>query len=323
MPLFDLPLDQLHHYQPARNEPADFDQFWSQTLDEAAQHPLSAAVTHCDSGLAMVDVYDVTFAGYNGDRVNAWLIAPKTGQPNGCVVKYIGYHGGRGFAHSHLLWAAAGWTTVVMDTRGQGGSATSSHGHTGDPHGTTDAQAPGMLTKGIDSPYNYYYRRVIVDALRMIDVAGQHPSVDSERIATVGHSQGGGLAQAVAAMHPRVKAASIDVPFLNDFRRAAEISTTGPYPELVQYLSSRRDDEHNVFTTLSYFDGVNFASRGTVPAQYSAALMDTTCPPSTVFGAYNHWKGPKHIEVWPWNGHESGAEWHVNNQLEFLRAHLG
>jgi cephalosporin-C deacetylase len=45
----------------------------------------------------------------------------------------------------------------------------------------------------------------------------------------------------------------------------------------------------------------------TAPAWLSAALMDPTCPPSTVFGAYHELAGPKSIEVWPYNGHEGGG----------------
>jgi len=29
--------------------------------------------------------------------------------------------------------------------------------------------------------------------------------------------------------------------------------------------------------------------------------MDTICPPSTVFAAYNHWQGPKDIRVYRYN----------------------
>ncbi|KPC72196.1 acetyl xylan esterase, partial [Thermoactinomyces vulgaris] len=72
------------------------------------------------------------------------------------------------------------------------------------------------------------------------------------------------------------------------------------------------------FATLDYFDGVNFAARGTAPALYSVALMDDVCPPSTVFAAYNRWQGEKQITVWPWNGHEGGGILQRAEQLKFL-----
>lgn len=323
MPLFDLPLPQLRQYRPDRHEPTDFDEFWSRTLDETRSHGLDTAFVEVDVQLPLVNVFDVTFAGYGGDPISAWFISPKTSRAVGCVVKYLGYHGGRGHPHTHLVWPAAGWAVLVVDTRGQGASTTGSHGATADPHGTDGPQVPGMLTKGIASAEGYYYRRVIADAVRAVDVAASHPHVDPARIVTAGHSQGGGLAQAAAALHDGVSAALIDAPFLTLFRRAAEIATTGPYGEIVHYLAAQRDREEDVFATLSYFDGVNFAARGRVPALYSTALMDTVCPPSTVFAAYNHWTGDKDIDVWRWNGHECGAAWQIDNQLRFINEHSG
>jgi cephalosporin-C deacetylase-like acetyl esterase len=39
-----------------------------------------------------------------------------------------------------------------------------------------------------------------------------------------------------------------------------ENATAGPYPEIAQYLAVHRGHERQVFETLSYFDGVNFAA---------------------------------------------------------------
>jgi len=73
-----------------------------------------------------------------------------------------------------------------------------------------------------------------------------------------------------------------------------------------------------VFNTLAYFDGMHFAPRATSPALFSVALMDDTCPPSTVFAAYNQYAGPKEITVWPYNGHEGGETFQSIEKLRFL-----
>ena len=318
MPLFDLPLDRLREYLPRRDEPTDFDTFWQRTFAEAATVDLDPRFRRVDGPLRHVVVEDVRFTGWGGDPVNGWLILPPGDDPVGCVVKYLGYGRGRGFPHSHLAWPVAGWAVLVVDTRGQGAASTEAHGATADPHGISGPQVPGMLTNGISSPETYYYRRVITDAMRAVDTAAAHPRVDTTRLVTAGHSQGGALSQAVGAMHERVRASLIDEPFLTHFRRAAEIASAGPYPELVEYLASQRDQEERVFTTLSYFDGMNFASRARTPAYYSVSLMDEVCPPSTVFAGHNHWAGPKQIQVWPWNGHEGGQNWHLARQLDWL-----
>ncbi|MER7499284.1 acetylxylan esterase [Nonomuraea pusilla] len=319
MPLFDLPIEQLRSYLPDRDEPADFDDFWQRTLTEAAAFDLAPEFKPYDLPFTTVDVFDVSFAGWGGHRINGWFLAPRGVEgPVPCVVHYIGYSGGRGFPKDHLVWPASGYAVLVMETRGHGGANINSPGSTPDPHGSASPQAPGMMTRGILDPDDYYYRRVFTDAVRAVDVAAGHPAVDAGRIVVEGGSQGGGIAQAVAALRPDVKAALIDVPFLTHFRRAVEITAADPYQELVRFLATQRDRADDVFRTLSYFDGLNFAARGRVPALYSVALMDDVCPPSTVFAAYNHWQGPKEITVWPWNRHEGGGGFQTEEQLRYL-----
>jgi cephalosporin-C deacetylase len=324
MALFDMPLERLREYRPDRDEPADFDGFWKSTLAEAAGHPLTPSFTPYDAALSTVEVFDTTFAGWGGHPISAWLLLPVgVAGPAPCVVQYIGYGGGRGLPVDHLVWPVAGFATLVVDTRGQGGQHPNSPGSTAAPHGGQNMQAPGMMTRGILDPEHYYYRRVFTDAVRAVDVAAGHPAVDAGRIVVAGGSQGGGIAQAVAALRPTVAAALIDVPYLTHFRRAVEITDRDPYQEIVRFLSTQQESAEQVFRTLSYFDGLNFAARGEVPALYSVALMDWICPPSTVFAAYNLWAGRKDITVWPWNGHEGGGSRQREIQLRHLRGLFG
>ena len=70
-----------------------------------------------------------------------------------------------------------------------------------------------------------------------------------------------------------------------DFARAVAITDNRPYREIAEYLAGWRDHTEAAFRTLSYVDGVNLAKRAVAPALFSVALMDLTCPPSTVLGA--------------------------------------
>jgi cephalosporin-C deacetylase len=51
--------------------------------------------------------------------------------------------------------------------------------------------------------------------------------------------------------------------------------------------------------------------------------MDDICPPSTVFASFNHYAGPKEIEVYPYNGHEGGGAHQVARALEFAETVRG
>jgi cephalosporin-C deacetylase len=316
---FDLPLEQLKTYQPVRPEPSDFETFWKETLAQARQTPLNARFVPVDYGLQTVETFDVTFNGYSGQPVKGWFLLPRQRSgPLACVVEYIGYGGGRGFPLDWLLWSSAGYAHLVMDTRGQGSVWKS--GDTPDlPVDGSSPHVPGFMTLGILEPKTYYYRRVFTDAVRAVEAARSHLAVDATHVAVTGGSQGGGITLAVSGLEPDLAAVMPDVPFLCHFRRATEITDGAPYSEISQYCKIHRDQIETVFSTLSYFDGMNFAARATAPALFSAGLMDTICPPSTVFAAYNHYAGKKDIKVWPYNNHEGGDTYQAMEKVKFLK----
>lgn len=320
MAMFDMPLEALREYAPERMEPADFDAFWKETLDEARSRDLNAVFQPFEAGLALQDVYDVTFSGFGGQRIKGWLILPKHRQgPLPCVVEYIGYGGGRGFPTDWLLVSSAGFAHFIMDTRGQG--STWQKGDTPDPEGS-DPAFPGFMTRGILDPHRHYYRRVFTDAVRAVEAARSHPDIDG-RIIVVGSSQGGGISLAVSGLVDDLTGVYADQPFLCHYERAARITDALPYSELQRYFVAHPDHIEQAFTTLSYLDGLNFATRATAPARFTVGLMDAVCPPSTVFAAYNHYAADKEITVWPYNGHDSGNAFGRQGRIRFFREMFG
>jgi cephalosporin-C deacetylase len=314
----DLPLAELREYRPTVTEPADFDAFWQATLAESRAVATPPVVTRHDAGLTGVEVYDVTFSGYAGDPVRAWLLLPLAGDTLPAVIEYNGYGGGRGLPHERLAWVNAGYAYLFMDTRGQG-SAWGSGGDTPDPHGSGPA-FPGYMTQGIASPESYYYRRLFTDGVLAVDAVRGLDRVDASRVAVTGGSQGGGIAIAVAGLTDGLVAVMPDVPFLQHFERAIGFTNANPYGEIVSYLAVHRDAKEQVYRTLSYFDGVSFAKRATAPALYSVALMDEICPPATVFASHNHWGGDATIEVYDFNNHEGGQAHQWVRQAAWLKS---
>ncbi|MEU3949771.1 acetylxylan esterase [Streptomyces sp. NPDC029526] len=321
MARFDLPLDGLREYRGSGTEPADFDAFWSKTLAEAHAHDLDARFEEVDTELSTVRVFDVTFAGFGGHPVKGWLTLPAgADRPLPLVVEFIGYGGGRGLPHEHLLWASTGRAHFVMDTRGQGGAWGPAEG-TPDPVGSGPAY-PGFMTRGLHDPAQYYYRRVFTDAVRAVEAARAHPLTDADRTVVVGSSQGGGLALAVGGLLPDLAGVAPDVPFLCDFPRAVTLTDRPPYREIGLFLKGLPGRTDDALRTLAYFDGVHFAARGRAPALFAVALEDQTCPPSTVFAAFNSWAHEeKSIEVYDFNDHEGGGAFHEAVKLRWMRAY--
>ncbi|MGY3678047.1 acetylxylan esterase [Streptomyces sp. TE33382] len=320
MALFDLPLDELRDYRPRIAEPGDFDAFWARTLAETRAHEPAITFEPADTPLTGMRTWDTTFAGYGGHPVKGWFSAPAHAEgPLPLVVQFHGYNGGRSLPHCWGMWPLAGFAHFVMDVRGQGSGG--NVGDTPDPVGSGPSHA-GFMTRGIEDPESYYYRRVYADAVRAVEAARTHPLADPARTVVLGGSQGGGLTLAVAGLVPGLSAISVDVPFLCHFGRAVTLTDANPYSEIARYLKVHRGKEENTFRTLSYFDGVSFAARGSAPALFSVALQDQTCPPSTVFAAYNAYRGEKEIEVYPFNGHEGGAMYQEAVQLRRIPALL-
>ncbi|UUU37855.1 acetylxylan esterase [Streptomyces sp. NBC_00162] len=319
MPLTDLGADELVRYRPELSDPTGFDAFWRRTLAEARSHDGAIKVERVTAQhlLHTVEVDDVRFPGWDGEPVAAWLLCPRNAAgPLPVVITYMGYGGGRGLPTDHLFWSAAGYAQFVVDSRGQG--------HDTPDRGVGDGTqwVEGFMTRGIDSPDNYYYRRLITDCVRAVDAVAELPGLDSRRIVVAGGSQGGGLALAVAGLAgDRVAAAMPDVPFLCHFRHAAAICADGPYQEIAKYL--RWHSRHRVepaFATLDHFDGVHFARRATAPTVFSVGLMDPVCPPSTVYAAFNHYAGEdRTMTVWPFGDHGGGCGSNPPVQLAWLR----
>ncbi len=316
MPLFDLPYDQLVAHRSAVRVPDDIEEFWDATLRTARDLGSPPTLTPVSTGLELVETWDVAFTGFGGDVVRGWLHRPAgaVGALPG-VVHYQGYGGGRGLAHQVPLLALAGYACLEVDTRGQGSGY--SPGDTPDPAGSGPAH-PGYMTRGLLSREDYYYRRVFTDAVLAVDVIGDLPWVDSSRIAVCGGSQGGGIALAVAGLRSDLAAVAADVPFLSDFRRGAEVAVKAPYTEIADYLKVHRDHAEQAFRTLAYFDTCALGQRATAPALFSVGLMDETCPPSTVYAAYNAYAGPKRIVEYAFNDHEGGGPFHEVEVLGFL-----
>lgn len=317
MPQYDEPLDALRRRLPSAEAPTDLFHFWECSLSKSRAVAWAPEVKPVSSGLSLIDVFDLKFAGFEGTPVRGWLRRPAGSTDDlPVVIQFAGYSGGRGLPHQASLWSLAGYAELYIDARGQGAGG----GWTGDTEDSfgTGATASGFMTRGIQSPESYYYRRVITDAVLAVDAVRSIPGLDNQQIVLSGTSQGGGIALSAASLVDGIAGVMADVPFLCDFPRSLALASTGPYLEVTEFLATNRWDAAMVLNTLSYFDAASLVANAKAPSIFSVALSDTTCPPSSVYAAYNSYAGAKTIRVYPFNNHEGGQMHQEAEQLIWL-----
>lgn len=62
-----------------------------------------------------------------------------------------------------------------------------------------------------------------------------------------------------------------------------------------KFIATGETAPPEVIEAVRYFDGVNFTARARAPGLFTVGFVDTTCPPMTVYAAYNALRTPKQI----------------------------
>ena len=180
------------------------------------------------------------------------------------------------------------------------------------------------MTRGIDDPENYYYRRVFTDAVRAVEAARSHPLTDASRTVAVGGSQGGGITIAVGGLVPDLaarrarRAVPVRLPARGDADGPSPVP--GDRPVTSRRTAAARAD---VLRTLSYFDGVHFAAARHGARRCSRRRWRTRparpprCSPPSTPGRTR----TRTIEVYDFNDHEGGGPYQEAAKLRWLRSY--
>lgn len=311
MPLVDLPLEELKTYKPSLTRREDFLKFWDENKKQAEGQPLNYNEKRIKYFSNKLEVFKVVYDGFldKSPIVGYFVKRAEIRDKNPTIVFFHGYGGNKGTISDYLGWVMLGFSVFAIDVRGQSGDSP-------DYARYSSGSIIGNMTKGILSKETYYYRYVYMDSYRAINYVLTRDDVDESRIGVAGVSQGGGLSIAVAALHKKVSLSLPSVPYLCNFERAINVASAGPYLEILNYMKAHPNLEETVMGTLSYFDAMNLAPEVKVPILISVGLVDTVCPPSTIFATYQHISSKeKRLEVYPGMGHEEPSI-HVEKKME-------
>lgn len=305
MPLsFDLPFDRLLAYPGTNPRPEDFDTYWSRGLAEMRALDPAVSLEAAEFQAPYATCSGLQFTGTGGARVFAKLLQPRqhSAARRPAVLHFHGYAGASADWSTYLPYVAAGYVVAALDCRGQGGFSE-------DAGGPGRGTLRGHIVRGLQGPVDdLYYRHVFLDTALLARIVMAMPEVDPQRVGAFGGSQGGGLALACAALVPDIRRVAPTYPFLCDYQRVWEMDQAkDAYWELQDYF--RRFDprhlrEREVFLKLGHIDVQHLCSRIRAEVLMGVGLMDTVCPPSTQFAAYNKIVAAKSYQLFPDFGHE-------------------
>lgn len=301
---FDMPLDEMRSYKGTNPCPADLDQFWAGALSELDGTKAEIELKVADFSAPNFKCLDLWFTGVGGSRIHAKLVIPeRTTETLPAVLKFHGYSGNSGDWFDLLPYAALGNVVAALDCRGQGGLSD-------DRSAVGGMTWRGHIVRGLlERAESLYYRSVYLDTVQLARIVMALDCVDEHRVSTTGHSQGGALSLACAALEPRIAKVAAQCPFLCDFKRVWELDLLKDAYEELSYFFRRFDPTHErieeVWTRLGYIDIHNLAGRIQARTLFVVGLMDTVCPPSTQFAAYNAIQGNKSILLYPEFRHEA------------------
>jgi cephalosporin-C deacetylase len=321
MPLIDMPLAELEAYGGRNPKPGDFDDYWERALSEMRAVDPKVELTPAAFKADFAECFDLWFTGVRGARVHAKYLRPKRrAAPGPALLQFHGYASSSGDFSRKLAWVAAGFSVAALDCRGQGGQSDDAGG----VRGTT---LSGHIVRGLlDEPDQLLFRQIFLDTALLARIVMGFDEVDAERVGAAGGSQGGALTLACAALEPRIKRAAPVYPFLSDYQRVWEMDLAkDAYSELRQFFR-RHDPTHEHlnewFRRLGYIDVQHLAPRIRATVMMAVGLMDTVCPPSSQFAAYNKIRSAKSRVLYPDFEHEELPGW-SDREWEFFAPLLG
>jgi cephalosporin-C deacetylase len=304
MGVFEMPLAKLKKYRGTNPKPKNFEAFWEKSLREMRSlDPKVSLKPNKAISAPYADCFDLTFTGMGGARIHAKYLRPKNiGMPHPALLQFHGYSVNSGDWNDKLGYVAAGFSVAALDCRGQGGSSE-------DVGGVTGVTLRGHIIRGLDGPpEGLLFRNIFLDTAQLAGIVMGFPEVDEKRVGAMGASQGGGLTLACASLEPRIKKAAPIYPFLSDYRRVWNMDLAkDAYEELTYYFRQfdpRHEREDEVFLKLGYIDLQHLAPRIRAEVLMTTAMMDTVCPPSTQFAAFNKIRSRKHVDLYHDYTHE-------------------
>ena len=275
--------------KPSLPVPTEFDAFWAAQKKKLGEVPINPTLTPVKSMVPRVDCFDLR-ADCIGAPVSGYLAKPAEASPKSLPIILLVHGAG---VRNSSLGGAAGWAK-------QGFLALDINAH-GIPNGKpdqfykdlADGDLKGYPSRGRESRETVYFRGMFLRLVRAIDFLTTQPEWDGRTVIVHGSSQGGAQSIVAAGLDSRVTFFAAGVPAMCDHTGVAAGRVNG-WPKLIPNGPDGKPDAQ-ALEAARYYDAMNFATRTKAAGILTVGFIDTTCPPTSVYAAYNALAGGKGI----------------------------
>jgi cephalosporin-C deacetylase len=285
--------------------PDDFDDFWKEQKRQLAEIPLDPQLTAVDQADASIECHDVQTSCLGGAPVSGYFAKPKDATAKSLpAILWVHGAGVRGSSRGNAVKGAQA-DMLSMDINAHGIA-------NGKPASFYSDLSAGRLKyyryAGRDNRNTTYFRGMFLRIVRAIDFLTAQPEWDGKHVVVIGHSQGGGQSLVAGGLDERVTMIAPGVPAICDHSGRAAGRING-WPKLVPNGPDGKPDPQ-ILEAARYIDAVNFATRCRANAIMSVGFIDSVCPPSSCYAAYNALAGTKSVINEPLMGHAAPAHIH-------------
>lgn len=224
------------------NRPADFDGYWSTTMDQLAALPIAPELTELP--LRSTDfgtVYGLHMTSLGSYRIFAYYCVPHGTGPFPVLYTLPNYGS---VVHVPAYEDRQQYIVVALCHRGQRLSD--------QPFA---AAYPGLLTTEIADAGKYVYKGIVADCCRVVDFLATRAEVNQDQVALIG----GDLALMTAALRPTVDALYYTPGFFYRAQATAAHSSAYPIEELNDFARTYPEQTAALWQTLAYYEPVHFA----------------------------------------------------------------
>lgn len=273
--------------KPSQPVPADFKAFWAAKKNELAAIPLNARLTPAKSPLNTVEVFDVQ-ADSLGAPVSGYFARPVGAKPRS-LPAILTVHGAgvvSSRVDSAVNWAKLGALAIDVNAHGLPNGR--------DPAFYTELAAGKLKDyprSGRTSREKVYFLGMYLRLVRALDFLTAQPEWNGRTLVVYGSSQGGAQAITAAGLDARVTFFVAAVPAMCDHTGSLAGRING-WPKMIPTGEAPSPD---VVAAVRYYDAVNFAAEAKAPGYFTVGFIDRTCPPTSVYAAYNALRTPKEI----------------------------